>query len=350
MLHRLLVSLRRDNVINLRAQYFTIQGVISVLYVVMILFVVPESTKLSPTIFVADETAERSFAPVVEAGKFDISIAGSVKLRESEAAVRRSTDDNKTSIGVVIRGSASTPSTSLLFQGTEGKKLRNLVAASVEEQLLKATGESAEALPVENLRKPTDPVTFRDGLVPFLLLLDAAAIGMFLIAALIFVEKEDGVLRAYFVTPGRTWEYLFSKSLSLSILAAFMTLIVVSLTIGGGPNYPQLLALIIVGSFCTTLLGAVVAVHFRTFTEFFFPFLLLANAVFALPAVGYFAPTSPQWIKLLPTYNLIAALSESIFPAGNSGTVYGALAMFLVGGLALLWLGTVTFKRQLARA
>jgi ABC-type Na+ efflux pump permease subunit len=193
-------------------------------------------------------------------------------------------------------------------------------------------------------------VPFNEMWVPILLFTDTALIGMVFIAALLFMEKEEGTLRAFLVTPGHSWEYLLSKTLTLALLAALFTLIFVPLTIGAGPNYLYLLLLMAAGSLFGSLLGAWVAVYFDNLSQYLFPALTLM-VVLSLPAVAYFTPSfSPWWLRLFPTYPLVFGLREALFPSGSPQIVFSALSVLLGLSLLLLVISSRVFKRQLARA
>jgi hypothetical protein len=124
----------------------------------------------------------------------------------------------------------------------------------------------------------------------------------------------------------------------------------VPLTVGRGPNYLHLLALMAMGAMFSALLGATVASFFDNFSQYLFPSVALMVGM-TLPSVSYFVPSfSPAWLRLIPTYPLAFGLREAIFPTGNPQIVGNAMLALLVLNLVLLAIGSVIFDRQVARS
>jgi fluoroquinolone transport system permease protein len=347
MARRFWASLRRDSLVTFRAQFYTIQLAVAVIYIVAVSVLLPANTTLKPTLYVADESRAGNVAADVREGQFDIPIAGKVRLVRSAADVEAKTKANENSLGVVVQESSDAPAARLYFQGDETPRIRNLLRASVASAI-EGGGPRLEA---QVLREEKAPVSFRDNLVPFLLLVDFAGVGMIFAATLMFAEKDEGILAAYRVSPGRTWEYLLSKALSVTLVAILVSLVVVGAAIGGGVNYLGLAVLVGLTSLAVTLLGVGMALWFRSFQEFFIPMIIVGQFVISLPAVAYLVPSfRPGWLMAIPTTKFIFGLREAIFPSGNPGDLVWAIAMFAVLSVVLLALSAVSFERQLARA
>jgi hypothetical protein len=351
MLRRMWLSLRRDNLINWRNYYYLVALLVALVYMGLVNWVVPAETSLKPDVYVVDQTQDGRFATYVRQQQ-----GGDAQLLADEQALRAQMAANQNSIGVVLTPGEGTslPQAQLFFQGHENEKVRNLLGASLGAELRQLYGEPYPrpvAVEQQTLRDlaTVDAVPFNKGLVPFLLFSDTAMIGLLFIAALIFMEKDEGTLRAYWVTPGRTFEYLLSKALTLAVLALLFTLVFVPLTIGWGPNYPQLLAVMFMGSVFGSLLGALIAVYFDSLTEFIFP-AMLVMVVISLPSITYWVPSfSPAWLEWMPTYPLMFGLREATFPTGNVQVVYNSLLALLGVNVALLFVTSLAFKRQLVR-
>lgn len=349
MLSRLFTSIRRDNLIVFRANFYFIQLAIGAMYVLAIMFLVPESAKLQPTLYVADETADGRIARMVKAGEFDVPVAGAVRLADSKADLDKRTRDNENSIGVLVTGSDTAPTTQFFMQGNEKERVRALLTAAVADRV--AGRPTTAAVETDILREESDPITFRQNLVPFLLFVDFAAIGALFAVTMIFAEKDDGVLAAYRVTPGRTWEYLVAKAASVTLVAVVVSLLVVALTIGSGVNYLGLVALVAIGSWASTMLGLAMALRFRSFEEYFMPMVVVGQFIISLPAVMFIVPSfRPGWLMASPFTKFMFGLREAVFPSGNTADLLTAMVAMGVVGAACLWLGVHTFHRQLARA
>ena len=99
--------------------------------------------------------------------------------------------------------------------------------------------------------------------------------------------------------------------------------------VGFGANYLNLAILVALASILMTLVGMIVAVFFRSLSEWFFPgaLLLIVNM---LPVVSYAAPVfSPKFITLIPSYPLIFAVNNILFAPTKQGYM-GPLVLLLL--------------------
>ena len=233
--------------------------------------------------------------------------------------------------------------------------MRNLLAVSVEAQLRELYGEpwpQQVQLQQQFLRPQTEAATvpFNHLMVPIFLFSDAAMIGLLFIIALIFMEKEEGTLMAYLVTPGRVFEYLLSKALSLALLAVVFTAIFVPPILGMQPNYLHLLAVMVVTSIFTSLLGAWLGLYFENLNQAMFPMVGLI-VVLGIPAVAYHDTQLLAGVAPVDTH-----LPDSLRAAGG-GVPLGQPRDRLQRPAgddraqpSLLAVSTYSFKRQVARA
>lgn len=355
MAQRLWISLRRDNLINWRNFYYAVTLAVALIYLALVRWVIPTDLTVTPTIYIADQTAEGRYAAYVAEQLRTEELVGPAQLVGSMEELRASLAENQNSVGVALSPGTPLPEVTLFFQGYENPQVRNLLAVALEDSLREAYDQPwpvNREFPQQVLRGDgrSAAVPLNQMLVPFLLFSDAVLIGLFFIAALIFMEKDEGTLRAYLVAPGHIWEYLLSKALNLMLLAVIFTLLFVLATIGLGANYFYLLLLVALGSIFASLLGALIAVHFENLTQFLFPAVFVIILI-SLPAVVFVVPGfAPFWLRWLPTYPLVFGLREAIFPTGNPQIIVtAALTMLLLDG-ALLAISSWVFRRQLAHA
>lgn len=355
MLRRLWTSVQRDNLINLRNHYLTVVVLAALIYLVFAKLVVPADLAVKPEVYLVDRTEGARFATRVEQQLQAGNAAEKAYLLGSPEELRQRMEGNQNSVGVVLEEGSPLPRVTLYFQPHHNEKVRNLLAVSMEGELRQLYGEPwpQEVAVQQQFLRPQQSaasIPFNQILVPILLISDAAMIGLLFIAALIFMEKEEGTLMAYLVTPGRVFEYLLSKTLTLALLAVVFTLILVPPMLGWRPNYLHLLAVMVMASIFTSLLGAWIALYFENLNQALFPLVGLI-IVMGLPWVAYLVPSfSPLWLQWIPTYPVAFALREAVFPAGNPEVVYRTLALLAAMSLGLLTIGSLTFKGQVARA
>jgi ABC-type Na+ efflux pump permease subunit len=350
MFQRIWSSLRRDSLSAWRNGFVALTLLVAVFYIAAIRWLIPAEASLKPTVFVIDRTADRRFVAQVEA----MAAAEAVRFFDGEQALRAAMAENENSVGVVLAGGEPLPATTLFFQQHHNNRVRELLALSIESQLRElydAPLAADAAINYEVLRGDgaESKVLFNELWVPILLFSDTAMIGLLFIAALIFIEKDEGTMRAYLVTPGRTWELLLAKALALALLGLIFTLLFVPLSIGSGPNYLHLLLLMFAGSLMGALIGAWLAAYFDNFNQFLFPGLAVMITL-TLPSIAYFTPSfSPVWLRLLPSYPLVFGLREALFPSGNVEVVVTALGTLLLVNIGLLAISAQVYNRRLAR-
>ncbi|HYF94490.1 MAG TPA: ABC transporter permease [Symbiobacteriaceae bacterium] len=349
MLRRLWLSMRRDNLINFRNHYYTVVLAVAALYLVALMWLIPENATVQHATYVVDQTAGARVAADLQTR----DTQGRVTVLSTPDELRTAMSENRNSVGLLFADGRPLPAVTLFFQGHENQRLQNLLAASTEDLLREIYGQPwPHSVPIahEVLRGAGAPpaVPLRQMLLPIFLFSDPALVGLIFIAALLFMEKQEGTLRAYLVSPGRVWEYLLSKALTLTFLALIFTLILVQPVMGAGPDYLAVLALMALGSIFSALLGAWAAIYFDNLAQFLFPAVALM-AVLTLPTASYLAPSfSPVWIRLFPTYPLVFGLREALSPTGRPQIIYTALATLLVLDGLLLAAASLSFRRQIA--
>ncbi len=338
----------RDNRINFRNHYYTVTIAFALIYLVLVLWVIPSEATVKHATYLLDQTSDGRIA----AAAVQQDQEGRLHVVSSADELRAAMKQNQNSVGIAVAEGDPLPQTTLFFQGHESERQRALLAVSTESWLegLELPGQPAQVqISTVALRPQAAPekIPLNKSLVPLFLFTDAGMIGLLLIAALIFFEKEEGTLNAYLVTPGRIWEYLLSKTLTLTLVALSFLVVLVPPTLGLGPNYLHLIGVMALGAALTTLLGALIAVWFENLTQFLFPAIGLL-VVFSLPQFSFFFPSfSPVWVRWLPTYPMIFGLREAAFPSGNPEIVSSAMLSLLVVDVLLLALASLAFRRRL---
>lgn len=352
MLRRLWTTFKRDNLINWRNYFVAITALVALVYIALVRWVVPGDVSATASVFVVDHTSDRLTA-LDAAGRDELAFV----VVDDTAAMEAGMADVTNSVGIALEDGEPIPEVQYYFQPYHSPQIRNLMVALTETRLRELYGVEgrtyATRIEQQVLREDVaayDDIPFNRLMVPSLLFSDPAMIGLVFIAVLIFMEKDEGTLRAYLVTPGRTWEYLLSKGLSMAALAVGFTLVFVPATVGlGGPNWLYLLVLIALGAMFSTLLGAAVAVFYDNISQYMFPAVILMLFI-SLPGIAYYVPSfSPAWLRWLPTYPLAYGLREAIFPTGNVQLVVQAVLWTLVAIVAALALASWTFQRQIVR-
>jgi ABC-2 type transport system permease protein/fluoroquinolone transport system permease protein len=240
-------------------------------------------------------------------------------------------------IGIIAEGTFENPTFTFAYYGDIPEKNLNLLRASMEFILDPQTdGEYS----IEYLRPKSEPIPMNLFGVPVFIVFEVVLLGFLLSAVLIFQEKQEGSIRAYRVSPGGAALYLISKTFLFVVLSIFYGGVLVALSFGGAVNYGKIILLVVLSSSFMTMLGIMVASFFSGLSDWFIVGLviLLANI---LPFFSYLMPGfAPEYIKWIPSYHLIFAMRELLFPTGGTGTFNTALTN-------LLWQNGLIFAASL---
>lgn len=137
--------------------------------------------------------------------------------------------------------------------------------------------------------------------IPVLLLLVTGGTTLLYVAALILFEKDEGTLNGLIVSPLRTWEYLTSKVITLTVLALLESLIMVGLvTRLQGFNILLLVFGILAIGVIYTLIGVVMIVRYRSITDFIVPVAVI-SLILQLPFLHFLGLLESPLFLLIPT-------------------------------------------------
>ncbi len=187
----------------------------------------------------------------------------------------------------------------------------------------------------------------REAVIPVYVAFAGALMGFFIIMSYVFLDKSQGVIKAFVVTPASIWSYLLSKILVILTTVLISSSIVVIPVMKGKPNYLLFYIFLSVSSFAFSSLGLFVASFFDSISKAF-GVLYLLMIVFMLPAFSYYISSfDPLWIRLLPTYPLLEGLKGVMKGEADVSYVVLYSFVFFAGGMVLLALANLKFKKSL---
>jgi ABC-2 type transport system permease protein/fluoroquinolone transport system permease protein len=266
-------------------------------------------------------------------------------LPESREQFNALLEENRNATGVVIRGSLRVPQVEIIQRTQAPEESINLLTATLDLVIRGVQNGDVPEIPVERLRPQAEVIPMNLAGVPIFLAFEVGILGFLLVAVFVFQEKQEGTIRAYRVTPGGLWPYIASKTAIFTILAIVYGVIVVAVALGSGANWGAILALVVWASAFMTIFGLGFAAWFRNLSHWFFPGLaiLVLNMV---PFFAYIYPVfNPGWLQAIPSYSLVFALREALFPTGDAALIRETL----LTGLA--WLaGATVFAAVSVRA
>jgi len=139
--------------------------------------------------------------------------------------------------------------------------------------------------------------------------------------------------------PLKNWQYLWSKALSLTIIALPFSIIMAFAGHAGEIRLIYLIIAVILTSVIFVFLGVAGAVRVKTFNQFILviPMFLIPLCV---PLLNLFGIVSGKWMYFIPTYASIILLKASIqtIPAPEIFYAISFLLITLVGSYRLaIW-------------
>ncbi len=232
------------------------------------------------------------------------------------------------------------------LQGYETERLRNtyLVFHNEDTEVLADTFDDQE---VRVLETEHVLLTDRENVIPSFLTFNGSLMGLFIIASYIFLDKKEGVIKAYAVTASSVWQYLMSKMGVIMLTSAITSFIIVIPVMGLRPNYLLMLIFLLTTGFAASALGLALTSYYDNIQQAFGALYVLIIALM-LPNIAYFIPSwNPTWMTFIPTYSMLEGFKEILLTNTNVSYVLLASLGFLVAGIALFLFANVRFKKTL---
>jgi len=350
MLKRYFGLLKKDIIIGLRNYFFLAVIAVALVFALIINFVIPENAEIKPNVYYYIEY-EGAYKDVLE-GALKESEAKHSKVSRvsSKEEIVEKMKKNFNSIGIFVNEIDNRPTVEFIIQGYENKEVINMLVLSMKDDIDKSLREDIEIdkLFLKN-EIEQEKIPLNKNVLPIFLAMEPTMLGLLIIAAFIFMEKEEGTIGAYKVSPGKVPEYLASKITLMVILGLISTLISTILVVGFKADFLSLIVIVILGSIFASGLGLIIASFFDSISKSIV-WILFASIIFSLPFASYFLPSfAPIYIRLLPTYLLQFALREAVFPTGNMGIIHSAALTFMVLSIINYILAIFAYKHNIVK-
>lgn len=311
-----------------------------------LVWLLPDEFNVAPAELVADV----SEGQVIQTTLLTLG-ADPAQFYADRAALETELRARKSGVGILVEGRPDDLRYTFITQGRFAAENLNLLAAVLDGVAAHAAGAPLpENLAINLLRERSEPVPARLAGIPIFLVFEVVALGFFLVAAMIFQEKQEGVIRALRVSPTGTLGYVLSKTAVFLILSLAYALLLLLLSIGLDVDYPRLLLLVALSSTMMTMAGIAVAVFFNNISEWFFAgtFVLL---IFILPSVSYAIPSfAPAVLSWIPSYPVVFGIRELLFPTGKAGFLLNTTGLLIIYNLLALALAYWAVQKKLMQA
>ena len=173
-------------------------------------------------------------------------------------------------------------------------------------------------------------------LMPVFVLSNLLINTFYFIAGLVLLEKDEGTLMAQVVSPLRSWEYLASKIITLTLLSLAENMLIVGVAYGLNFKLLLLLAGVVSAAAIYGLTGFVAVSRYDSINEFLFPSFLYTLA-FVPPFLDYLGLWQ-SWLLYLHPLQAPLLLTKAAFqPVAAWQVLYGLLYSGLWIGLCFVW-------------
>lgn len=150
-----------------------------------------------------------------------------------------------------------------------------------------------------------------DSFIILLIFSDPIMFGFMFIGVLILFEKDANTLQALVTTPIKWWQYVWSKTISLTVLAVICSFGIVIAGKGFEVNFFLFSINVILSSFLFILIGFVGVAQVKTFNQYIIIIpMVLAPAI--LPFLNFFQITDTLWFYIVPTQATLLLFEASL--------------------------------------
>lgn len=368
---KLWYSFSKEIILSSKSWYFYIEIGMAVVLLMILLFVVPENfdnqskeymyVELPKTLkekfrdSLLDEDLDETVELVEVKADSSIFKAELYETEESEIYLLDSIDalnafSNSERVPAVhIRVNEKNQIVNTYYlQGYETQKLKNLlIVYNNRFASHKIIEEYSDNIQVRSLFQELEPLSDRQSLLPVFLTFNGSLMSLFVIAAYIFLDKNEGIIKAYAITASTVWQYLLSK-IGVIILTSIVTTLVITIPIMGlQPNYPAMILFLITSGFFAASLGLYLTSFYKDIVEAFGVMYILI-VILIMPNISYFTPSwDPDWVKIIPSYIMLQSFKEIISVKGNMAYVLVASLAFAVLGINIFILANHRFNKTL---
>ena len=341
---RVLNSFLNDLKISFRTFYIYIEIIMALIFVVILLFIIPENFSSSAKMYAyIDNTIPSN--TIIE--KLENEATGSVILLDSKDEIKLKLEEDRNSVGLSISTEDRKVVYDIVLQGYESGKYRNIIEKSLVSHIAESLPGYERVTNIETLSGSNERLSDRINILPVFLLLNSSFVGLFIVATYIFMDKDEGTIRAFTVTPSRVWEYLLSK-MGVMLVTGLITALITTVFVAGlKPNYLHLVFLLIATNAFGTSLGLFIASFYDSIIKAFGSLYILI-IMFAFAVTSYYMPSFSPWIiKILPSYPMLFAYREVFFENPDLGFIYSNVAVFgILAVLFFIW-ANHRFKKTL---
>ena len=178
------------------------------------------------------------------------------------------------------------------------------------------------------------PQSVRMEVTAFIILNDTSVLGIVFVGALVLLEKQQNILQSLFITPLKLSTYMWSKVLSLTLIAMLASTIIGLVPGGLSNNWLAMLSSVILTSVFFTFLGLGVAARVNTLNQYIAG-IMVAGVITLAPVALYFF--IPNLSLVFPVNAAIDLLITSPETQTIRGIIADSAVLICWSIVAFLW-------------
>ena len=341
---RLVNNFLKDLTLSFKGMYIYIELIMAFIFIAIIIFVVPDSAKSVMNVYLATELDginNQALASIIDDNGSEYTV-----LHNKDEIIENMKEDRQ-SIGLFISEENGQIAFDYILQGYEDQKYINILETTTKVKFLEEVEDNSFEISVRNLEKLNEIIDGKINILIVYLSINAGFMGLFIIAAYIFLDKKEGVIRAFAVTPSQIWEYLAGKVGVLMIMGLITGLICAATIAKLDVNYFYLILMLIVFNVFGSVVGLFVSSFFDSMQKAMGALYILIM-VMAIPAISYYIPSfAPIPIKVIPSYLMLFTFREAFLEKPDIGMIFATLGVYIVATVILFAITNMRFKKTL---
>lgn len=221
-------------------------------------------------------------------------------------------------------------------------KNRALAGAIVAQKIRELTGQKPPIEIVAVTLGVGDGITWKERLLPLLVLIAIFMGGMMVPAVSLVEEQQKKTIQALAVTPVSLGEVYLAKGAMGAALSLFMGVIILALNQAFGSQPALLLPVLSLGAIMAATVGILLGTTIKDLNSLFAVMKFIGLFLYA-PALVYLFPQVPGWLGMVfPTYYVIAPIIEISLKNGAWAGI--SLEVFILVWIILIMWGLILLK------
>lgn len=335
------ITFLKDMKLAFNGLYFYIEIAMALIFILIMLFVVPENFDKTQTIVAVIPENYINVDQNLSLNGFEIErVKNKIELEEA-------LKEDSAKIGLMVSSQNNEPTIEFIMQGYEGDAIKNLLKGVIEGQMKSITASTHLVFNSNTLDETSGKLSDRSNLLPVYLTMNVALMGLFIIAAYIYLDKDEGVIRAYAVAPVAIWQYLASKILVMNVVGVLTSVLVVVAVHGLSMHFLALCFMVLIYNTFGSCLGLWVSSYFNSMTKAMGA-MYLCIMILLMPAISYSIPSfDPSFLKWLPTHPMLYTFRSILLNQGGLVSIMSEFGLFFLFSIFFFALANRRYKKTL---